>query len=84
MPNRWYITVIHSLPIESWVVEDEAISERDRCLRGRRQSGSKLGPLRNRQSAVRIVTGVPPRIHQLEQERRRPSLLLLVILESLP
>jgi len=20
---RWYITVIHSLPIESWVVEDE-------------------------------------------------------------
>src|SRR5438445_12704191 len=22
-PNRWYITVIHSLPIESWVVEDE-------------------------------------------------------------
>jgi len=41
-------------PIESWVVEDEAISERDRLPRGRHRSGSKLGPLRDRRSAVRI------------------------------
>src|SRR5262245_45373171 len=47
---------IHSLPIESWVVDDEAISQRDRVPRGRHGSGSKLGPLRNRRAAVRIVT----------------------------
>ena len=62
---------IHSLPIESWVVDVRAISERDRLPLGLLKSGSKLGPLRNRRSAVRIVTGDPPRIHQLEQERLR-------------
>jgi len=71
--GRWYITVIHSIPIESWVVEDEnhfgARPSTARIFR----SDSKLGPLRNRRSAVRIVTGGKPRIHQLEQERRRSS-----------
>jgi len=79
--DRWYNVIIHSLPIESWVVEDEAISERDRLPLGLFKSGSKLGPLRNRRSLVRIVTGGKPRIHQLEQESRRCSLLLRVIQE---
>jgi hypothetical protein len=67
--------IIHSLPIESWVVDDEAIRERDRMPQGLHRSGSKWGPLPNRRAAVRIVTGDQPRIHQPEQERRRPSLL---------
>ena len=79
---RWYIVIIHSLPIERWVVDDEAIRERDREPQGLHRSGSKLGPLRDRLSAVRIVTGATPRIHQLEQERRRPSLLLPLLGDS--
>src|SRR5215468_2068076 len=76
--------IIHSLPIESWVVDDEAIRERDRTPQGLPRSGSKLGPLPKRRSLVRIVTGDQPRIHQLEQERRRPSLLLARIREFFP
>src|SRR5437868_484217 len=72
--HRWYIVIIHSLPIESWVVEDDTIAERDRVPLGLSRSGSKLGPFRNRRSSVRIVTGATPRIHQLEQESRRCSL----------
>ncbi len=58
--------------------------QRDRNPLGLPQSGSKLGPPRNRRAAVRIVTGGKPRIHQLEQERRRPSSLPCVLPESVP
>src|SRR5258708_2963737 len=42
----WYIASIHSLPIESWGVDDEALPQRDRNPQGPHGSGSKLGPLR--------------------------------------
>jgi hypothetical protein len=80
MPPLVYY-IIHSLPIESWVVDDEAISERGRVPRGLHKSGSKLGPLRKGRSMVRIVTGDTPRIHQPEQERPGPSLLFAGIPE---
>src|SRR5262249_37731537 len=82
--NRWYLGNIHSLPIESWVVDDEALPQRGRKPRGPHGSGGKWGPLRERRSPVRIVTGEPPRIHQLEQERRRPSSHWLRIREPPP
>ena len=31
--TAWYLTFIHSIPIEPWVVEDEAIPERDPAYR---------------------------------------------------
>ena len=54
-----------------YYLEDETSALRDRPRAGRLESERQLGPQRIRQSVVRIVTGVPPRIHQREQERRR-------------
>ncbi len=60
--------IIHSLPIKinglwnSELFEDETVLRWDRF-----ESVRKLGPLRSGFTAVRIVTGDTPRIHQLEQ-----------------
>jgi hypothetical protein len=72
--TRWYITPIHSLPIVSWVVEDENhFGVRPFSARTFR-SVSKLGS--TPKSALRSSNshrGQTPVFNQREQERRRSS-----------